>query len=394
VRKILAILISAVFFYLTPPQSPITGGGHVVGPGMILGTPSSPPPAATFEVNGTPTTDQTTINFQNSTAFNGLTFGFTNPSAGNVKATVTGTPTFAGGSTTQFQYNSSGALAGASGFTWNGTEPVYARGTITTDINPFPVSWTTNAGGVTFNGLKWVVTNTAQAAGSQNYQFCGGTTGTNCVQIDPFGNVKIPGTLTIGNGSVAGNWNFTQGTLPSISANSWQLTAPTSVPTAFQWVGPSAAAGGIVALNASGATATLSSSGDTKHSKSGSGLSASVGLSTLCAAADCPAGVYMITFRIRATSTCATPGPSEAHLTLTFTDDGGAESGVGVALIGNGSTTVASGLALGVATNYSYAVPPQIGTTGVQPIQYAIPYTACTSGTGTYSYSVEVIPLQ
>jgi hypothetical protein len=52
-----------------------------------------------FQVNGTPLISSTTVNYQNSAATNGLTLGFTNPSAGNVQLTLSGTCTIAMGCT-------------------------------------------------------------------------------------------------------------------------------------------------------------------------------------------------------------------------------------------------------------------------------------------------------
>ena len=145
---------------------------------------------ATFQVNGTNTLSQTTINFINSTSFNGLTATFTNPSVGQVQLgfsgslgvagggtgltsvagadyallssgantwiasqinggascgdsthglsytagsgfgcqSITGSAA-AGGSTTQLQYNNATALGGISGWTTNGTTTLTASST-------------------------------------------------------------------------------------------------------------------------------------------------------------------------------------------------------------------------------------------------------------------------
>jgi hypothetical protein len=48
---------------------------------------------ATFQVNGTNTSSQTTINFQSAATFNGITAAFSNPSAGNVLLTLSGAAT-------------------------------------------------------------------------------------------------------------------------------------------------------------------------------------------------------------------------------------------------------------------------------------------------------------
>jgi hypothetical protein len=74
-----------------------------------------------------------------------------------------GTP---GGSNTQIQYNNSGAFAGASGLTTNGTELTIASGTITADAPVLNMSQTWNNGAVTFTGLKFNATDTASNAAS------------------------------------------------------------------------------------------------------------------------------------------------------------------------------------------------------------------------------------
>jgi hypothetical protein len=71
--------------------------------------------SATFQVNGTNTTSQTTINFQNSAAFNGLTFTFANPSAGNIQLGASGTLANAGLVNSSLTYNGQAVALGASG---------------------------------------------------------------------------------------------------------------------------------------------------------------------------------------------------------------------------------------------------------------------------------------
>ena len=71
-----------------------------------------------------------------------------------------GTP---GGSDTQIQYNNSGAFAGASGLTTNGTELTIASGTKTADAPVLNMSQTWNNGAVTFTGLKFNAAGTSDA---------------------------------------------------------------------------------------------------------------------------------------------------------------------------------------------------------------------------------------
>jgi hypothetical protein len=74
-----------------------------------------------------------------------------------------GTP---GGSNTQIQYNNSGAFAGASGLTTNGTELTIASGTKTADAPVLDMSQTWNNAAVTFTGLKFNVISDTSAAAS------------------------------------------------------------------------------------------------------------------------------------------------------------------------------------------------------------------------------------
>jgi hypothetical protein len=308
-----------------------------------------------------------------------------------------GTPA---GSNTQFQYNNAGAFGGTNGFTWNNTNgtPGLALGAITTDIQPFPISWTTNNGAQVFTGFKIVVTNTAQAAGSLNFQVCGGTTGSLCFTIDPSGNGVLPGTLTVGNGSVAGNWNFPQGPLPGTPiANAWQIAAGTTVAVGdVQWIGPNAsgtAASGIVMGAASAPVVTLAQSGDAKHSARQTAQVATITNKSICLAADCPAGEYELKLHLNSTVTCATPGPGTLSPTATFTDDAGTKTAQTIPLVVNGGATLATTMALGNTTNQAYG-SVLLWSTGVNPIQLSLNYTACTTGTGTFSYSAEVVQLQ
>jgi hypothetical protein len=71
-----------------------------------------------------------------------------------------GTP---GGSNTQIQYNNSGAFAGASGLTTNGTELTIASGTVTADAPVLNMSQTWNNAAVTFTGLKFNADGTSDA---------------------------------------------------------------------------------------------------------------------------------------------------------------------------------------------------------------------------------------
>lgn len=84
-KRIQGVAVSA-----TPPSAGnclVASSSTLWAPGSCTGTGSA------FQVNGTPTSNQTTINFQDATTFNGLTIAFTNPSVGNIKVGLSGTAT-------------------------------------------------------------------------------------------------------------------------------------------------------------------------------------------------------------------------------------------------------------------------------------------------------------
>lgn len=324
----------------------------------------------------------------------------TTPSAGACGGS--GAPAGAAGT---FQYNNGGALGGASTFTFNNTTNALSQalGTISTDINPLSVSWTTNNGSQVFNGFKIAATNTAYAPGTFNFQICGGPAAATCVTFDPNGNVATPGSFATGSTGAAGNLLMPQGALPSFTVggipytNSWMITAPSSIPSNFQWVGPTVAADGVVQLSlTSGAVSAISSSGDTNHSQRVTGKTTPLvaGTPSLCLAANCPAGKYSVTLNLESSVTCATPGPATISPTITWTDDVGTKTGQPIIMNVNGATTLTTSMALGNTTNWASSVPLVIWSSGANPINIAIGYTACTSGTGTYSYSAEVVQVQ
>lgn len=70
--------------------------------------------STTFQVNGTNLSSSTTVNFESSAATNGLTFTFTNPSAGNVQLGLSGWPALVSG---DFLTNNGTALSWATALT-------------------------------------------------------------------------------------------------------------------------------------------------------------------------------------------------------------------------------------------------------------------------------------
>lgn len=168
-----------------------------------------------------------------------------------------------GGINQNVQFNDSGVFNGATTFLYdkvNG-ELFLSIPPFSTDLDPFNIQWSTNNAAVVFHGLIYHVNNIAQSAGTLNYQFCGGAGGTLCFTIDTAGNVAAAGSIATGNTGAAGNISFPQGPLPGTITNSAQFTAPTSIPTSYQMVLPSAPCSGYVTWSVSSNIATIPNCG-------------------------------------------------------------------------------------------------------------------------------------
>lgn len=267
-------------------------------------------------------------------------------------------------------------------------------GTLTTDINPFSLSFTLNNAAQTFNGVKWTATNTAYGSGSYDYQFCAGISGTSCLTMDPLGRVAAPNQMGTGDGSAAGNVEMLQGPLPSALANNVGWTAPPTVSNAFIISMMSAPCAGV--LNIYGTSTnygTLGCSGGANNSVAATAQTASISAFTLCSTANCPSGEYRIDVHANSTQVCATPGSTSLALAVTYTDNAGTKTAQSIPLVVNGAASLSATEALGDTTHtaYGYAL---IGSTGANPIQLATTLVACSSGTAQYSYSAEVTRLR
>lgn len=263
-------------------------------------------------------------------------------------------------------------------------------GTLTTDVNPFDISFTYNNASQVFNGVVWNATNTAYGAGSFDYQFCAGITGNACLTVDPLGRVQSANQVGAGDGSAAGNMEFLQGPLPAALANNVGWTAPTSVSNAFIITMPSAPCAGVLNIySVSTNYGTMGCGGDANHAIAASAQTASISAFTLCSSANCPSGEYRIDVHANSTQACATAGSASLSFAITYTDNAGTKTAQPIPLVVNGSASLAATEPLGDTTHtaYGYAM---IGSTGTQPIQLATVLVACPSGTAQYSYSAEV----
>lgn len=120
---------------------------------------------------------------------------------------------------------------------------------------------------------------------------------------------------------------------------------------------------------------------------------AAISATNLCTSSVCTVGQYKITAYLTSTVTCATPGLGAVGVTLTWQDETGTHTAQTLPLESSGAlTTLATTMPLGDTTTYASG-DFNIYTSGASAIQYATSYTACTSGTGTYTLRMSAIQL-
>lgn len=84
----------------------------------------------------------------------------------------------------------------------NASKIAIANGTITTDNPPLVITETRNAAGITFNGIRYTITDTASASASLAFQLLGGAAGsTNLFSVNKAGSVVAGAAIQTGNGS-------------------------------------------------------------------------------------------------------------------------------------------------------------------------------------------------
>lgn len=263
-------------------------------------------------------------------------------------------------------------------------------GALTTDINPFNLTFTLNNAAQVFNGVVWNATNTAYGTGSLDYQFCADTI--HCFTINPLGAIQAANQMGSGDGSAAGNIQFLQGPQPTILPNNTGLGAPTAVDTGGSYgILPGTPCSGLISsFILSAPVYQLRCSNSTQNSQHSTTQTASLSNVTLCSTANCPSGDYLIILHLDANQVCSSPGPATVGFTLTFTDDAGTKTAQTVPLIINGGATLLTTMALGDTTHNASAYLT-INSNGTQPIVFSAPITACTTGTAQFSYKIEAV---
>ena len=201
----------------------------------------------TFQVNGTGLTSSSTVNYQNSSATNGITLTFANPSAGNVQLGISGTLNNAG------LTNSSLTVTATSPLTGGGSVALGASTSLGCQTaSGSQAGCLSSADWTTFNGKASISSLTTSAivtgASATTIQTPSAT-----ATLDTSGNLSTPGTLTAGaGGSAAGGVEMKAGTALSAPGTSvFQQTVPTSL-TAYKIVWPNAQGSGPVINDGSG----------------------------------------------------------------------------------------------------------------------------------------------
>lgn len=203
--------------------------------------------------------------------------------------------------------------------------------------------------------------------------------------------------------STAGFVDYPQGSSSAsaplcITAFSICEQAPATV-TSYLVTKPGLAAQGIETNIVTSAVDTQGFSGDGNHSTAvtiGSGTS--IGSTSLCSTANCPAGTYQINGYLDVTTACSTTGGY--FVSITYTDDAGSKTVV-MPLIGTGvtaslltATGISSSLALSSTSNFAQG-DLFVRSTGASAITYTTTASACaTGGPAVGKLFLSVVPVQ
>jgi len=121
--------------------------------------------------------------------------------------------------------DSATSLTSYAGLTFDGTTLALAAGTLTTAVGPQTWTETRNAAGVTFPGLKYVITDTASAAGSLAMQILGEANGTtNLLSLSKGGRGIFGGQVSSRNSAAGFEFEDRSG-----SGGLWQWYATSNV---------------------------------------------------------------------------------------------------------------------------------------------------------------------
>ena len=225
-----------------------------------------------------------------------------------------------------------------------------------TTLNVTPFTGATAYGAIAVNkrttGVYAAISATGDIVAAEQYEFCYDATAAVWVVQTPSSTLYTGGAVAAGN-LILGNAN-------NQTTSSTKLVASTTT-GAFTIINNLAVTGasGVSTVQASPTVITV-----------GSGTS--IGLTTLCTAALCPAGTYTVRAYLDITTACGTSGTYT--VLLTWTDDAGSKSAFTIPLIGTGTS---AGILTTTATANWGAALMTIRSTGATTIQYSTTAVAC-----------------
>ena len=224
--------------------------------------------------------------------------------------------------------------------------------------------------------------------------------GTNVTTSDTGGFV---GPVFTANGSTAGFIDLPQGSTsaavaPCNTANSHCIQAGTAVTAGVETDAP-ALAQGIPTRTGSSSAVTDGYSGDANHSATVSWSTAtSVGSTSLCSSANCPAGTYRVSAYMDVTTACSTTGSYVVN--LIWTDDTTVSKTSVMPLVGLGVTptfgpTAITATLVPTSTTDFGTASFILRSTGTTSINYSTTAGACgTGGPGVGKLYLTVEPIQ
>ena len=392
-------------YALSIPSTPPSGTQY-----LGCGTPSSNVSACTWAtVGGTPAGSNTQVQFNSSSAFGAsanltwvsptLTIGVAGTQTGSLALTsstatgsVTLTPASAASAFTVTIPAATDTLVNLAG-----TQTLTNKSLVLTEINSGLTS-----GGVVCATSTTVISMTA--ALTVNVMPKGGGAGvcpTNSLLTDTGTSATYTGTggilapIFTANGTTAGFIDFPQGSTsaavaPCNVATSRCVQAPTAMTASVETLDGGESQGARFTTGSTSAFQDMNS-GDANHSATvTTGSGTSIGSTSLCSTANCPAGTYRLNAYIDITTACGTSGTYT--VSVVYTDDQGSKTFV-LPLTGTGSVPATGVLTTTSTSNWGEA-SIVLRSTGAASINYLTTATACGSAgpmVGKLYLSVEAV---
>jgi hypothetical protein len=429
----------------------LTGDGVHWGSDQFTGNTTAPTITANdFAIGGFSSTSATAygIQFPNTAPSGGQCPSFPTPTSSWSQASWVSCGGSPGGSNTQIQYNNSSAFGGVSDWTTNGTTTMTAAAAGILDLSaitgtpglklPQAVGGTLLAGTSTANlsapmviqntnssnnntSITLGITSPGTSTGQTTLNINGAATGGDLLDLGTGGTwasgvlsgqtnvakVGITGAFTglsyTSNGTTAGFIDFPQGSTssavaPCNTATSWCVQAATAMTAGVETLLGTRAQGVLFGTGSSSAIQD-GNSGDANHSAVVSWSTATtIGSTSLCSSANCPAGTYRVSAYIDVTTACTTTGSYVVN--LIWTDDTTVSKTSVMPLVGLGVTptfgpTAITATLVPTSTTDFGTGSFILRSTGTTSINYSTTAGACaTGGPGVGKLYFTVEPIQ